>query len=86
MLQHRRKTAYGFSNQKCTAYSDVREPRGAAEAANSATGIVVEEDDRVWLTEFGARDLLVKGGQPIAIVGHCSYLVRSHTPQVFPTP
>lgn len=43
--------------------------RDAAEAAKSATGIVVEEDGRVWLSEFGARDLLVKGGQPIAIVG-----------------
>ena len=43
--------------------------RDAAEEAKSATGIVVEEDGRVWLSEFGARDLLVKGGQPIAIVG-----------------
>jgi quercetin dioxygenase-like cupin family protein len=43
--------------------------RDAAEAAKSATGIVVEEDGRVWLSEFGARDLLVKGGQPIAVVG-----------------
>jgi quercetin dioxygenase-like cupin family protein len=43
--------------------------RDAAEAAKSATGVVVEEDGRVWLSEFGARDLLVKGGQPIAIVG-----------------
>ena len=43
--------------------------RDAAEAAKSATVIVVEEDGRVWLSEFGARDLLVKGGQPIAIVG-----------------
>jgi len=43
--------------------------RDAAEAAKSASGIVVEEDGRVWLSEFGAPDLLVKGGQPIAIVG-----------------
>ena len=43
--------------------------RAAAEAAKSATGIVVEEDGRVWLSEFGARDLAVTGGQPIAIVG-----------------
>jgi quercetin dioxygenase-like cupin family protein len=43
--------------------------RDAAEAAKSATGIVVEEDGRVWLSEFGARDLPVKDGQPIAIVG-----------------
>ena len=32
------------------------ESRKAAEAAKSATGIVVEEDGRVWLSEFGARD------------------------------
>jgi quercetin dioxygenase-like cupin family protein len=43
--------------------------RDAADAAKSATGIVVEEDGRVWLSEFGTRDLLVKGGQPVAIVG-----------------
>jgi quercetin dioxygenase-like cupin family protein len=43
--------------------------RDAAEAAKSTTGIVVEEDGRVWLSEFGARDLVVKGGEPIAIVG-----------------
>jgi quercetin dioxygenase-like cupin family protein len=43
--------------------------RAAAEAAKSATGIAVEEDSRVWLSEFGARDLVVTGGQPIAIVG-----------------
>jgi hypothetical protein len=30
--------------------------RKAAEAAKSATGIVVEEDGRVWLSEFGPRN------------------------------
>ena len=43
--------------------------RAAAEAAKSATGIVVEEDGRVWLSEFGARNLVVKGGHPVAVVG-----------------
>jgi quercetin dioxygenase-like cupin family protein len=43
--------------------------RAAADAAKSATGIVVEEDGRVWLSEFGSRDLIVKGGQPVATVG-----------------
>ena len=43
--------------------------RAAADAAKSATGIVVEEDSRVWLSEFGSRDLIVKGGQPVATVG-----------------
>ena len=45
------------------------ESRAAAEAAKSATGIVVEEDDRVWLSEFGSRQLIVKGGQSVATVG-----------------
>jgi quercetin dioxygenase-like cupin family protein len=43
--------------------------RAAADAAKSATGIVVEEDGRVWLSEFGSRDLIVKGGQSVATVG-----------------
>ena len=30
--------------------------RKAAEAAKSATGIVVEEDGRIWLSEFGAQN------------------------------
>jgi quercetin dioxygenase-like cupin family protein len=43
--------------------------RAAAEAAKSATGIVVEEDGRAWLSEFGARESVPRGGQSIAIVG-----------------
>jgi len=43
--------------------------RKAAEAAKSATGIVVEEDGRVWLSEFGARNSTPRGGDAIAIVG-----------------
>lgn len=43
--------------------------RKAAESARSATGIVVEEDGRVWLSEFGARDLASRGGKDVAIVG-----------------
>lgn len=42
--------------------------RKAAEAARSATGIVVEEDGRVWLSEFGARRA-PRGGKAVAIVG-----------------
>ena len=43
--------------------------RKAAEAARSATGIVVEEDGRVWLSEFGARDSAPRGGEAVAVVG-----------------
>jgi quercetin dioxygenase-like cupin family protein len=43
--------------------------RKAAEAAKSATGIVVEEDGRVWLSEFGDRNSGPRGGESIAVVG-----------------
>src|ERR1700752_2835044 len=43
--------------------------RKAAEAARSATGIVVEEDGRVWLSEFGARNRAPLGGEAIAVAG-----------------
>lgn len=43
--------------------------REAAEAARSATGIVVEEDGRVWLSEFGARNAAPRGGEAVAVIG-----------------
>ena len=43
--------------------------RAAAEARKSKTGIVVEEDGRVWLSEFGPRDLVLSGGHPVSTVG-----------------
>jgi quercetin dioxygenase-like cupin family protein len=43
--------------------------RKAAEAVRSATGIVAEEDGRVWLSEFGARNMAARGGEAVAIVG-----------------
>jgi quercetin dioxygenase-like cupin family protein len=43
--------------------------RKAAEGARSATGIIVEEDGRVWLSEFGARDIAPRGGDAVAVVG-----------------
>lgn len=43
--------------------------RKAAEAAKSASGIVVEEDGRVWLSEFAARNTAPRGGESIAVVG-----------------
>ena len=45
------------------------ESRKAAEAARSATGIVVEEDGRVWLSEFGARHIAPRPGKAVAVVG-----------------
>src|SRR5437870_1534008 len=43
--------------------------RKAAEAAKSPTGIVVEEDGRVWLSEFGPRSARPRGGKAIAVAG-----------------
>jgi quercetin dioxygenase-like cupin family protein len=43
--------------------------RKAAEVAKSATGIVVEEDGRVWLSEFGPRNTAPRGGEAIAVIG-----------------
>ena len=43
--------------------------RKAAEAAKSATGIVVEEDGRAWLSEFGPRDIAPRGGKAVAVIG-----------------
>jgi quercetin dioxygenase-like cupin family protein len=31
--------------------------------------MVVEEDGRVWLSEFGARDIAPRGGEAVAVVG-----------------
>lgn len=41
----------------------------AAQAARTARGIVVKEDGRVWLSEFGPRDAAPRGGKPIAVIG-----------------
>jgi quercetin dioxygenase-like cupin family protein len=43
--------------------------RKAAEAVKSATGIVVEEAGRVWLSEFGPRNAAPRAGEAVAIVG-----------------
>src|SRR5258705_13605253 len=43
--------------------------RKAAEAASRATGIVVEEDGRGWLPEFGARATASGGGETRASAG-----------------
>lgn len=43
--------------------------RKAADAAKSPTGIVVEEDGRVWLSEFGDRNSAPREGTYAALVG-----------------
>ena len=51
-------TVTGLHFSQASVYWHLRTfpSRKAAEAAKSATGIVVEEDGRVWLSEFGARN------------------------------
>jgi len=43
--------------------------RAAADNAKTRRGIVVEEDGRVWLSEFGVRNRPSNGGRRIAVVG-----------------
>ena len=43
--------------------------RRAADAVESAFGIVVEQDGRVWLSKFAARDATPRGGKVIAAIG-----------------
>jgi quercetin dioxygenase-like cupin family protein len=46
--------------------------RAAANEAKSPSGIVVEEDGRVWLSEFGPRNLVPQGGRSVAVIGPLS--------------
>jgi len=62
-------TGLHFSQASVYWHLRVFPSRKAAEAAKSATGIVVEEDGRVWLSEFGPRNNAPRGGEAIAVVG-----------------
>src|SRR5688572_25975452 len=64
-------TVAGLRFSQASVYWHLRAfpSRKAAEAAKSATGIVVEEDGRAWLSEFGARNDSPRGGESIAVVG-----------------
>ena len=62
-------TGLHFSQSSVYWHLRVFASRKAAETAKSATGIVVEEDGRVWLSEFGPRNIAPRGGKAIAIVG-----------------
>ena len=63
--------ATGLHFSQASVYWHLRafRSRNAAEAAKSATGIVVEEAGRVWLSEFGPRHRTSRGGEAIAVVG-----------------
>ena len=64
-------TVTGLHFSQASVYWHLRafSSRKAAEAAKSPTGMVVEEDGRVWLSEFGPRNTAPRGGSAIAIVG-----------------
>jgi quercetin dioxygenase-like cupin family protein len=62
-------TGFHFSQPSVYWHLRAFPTRKAAEAAKSATGIVVEEDGRAWLSEFGSRKAAPRGGKAIAVVG-----------------
>jgi quercetin dioxygenase-like cupin family protein len=64
-------TVTGLHFSQASVYWHLRAfpDRKAAEAVKSSTGIVVEEEGRVWLSEFGTRDSAPQGGESIAVVG-----------------
>jgi quercetin dioxygenase-like cupin family protein len=63
------KTGLHFSQPSVYWHLRAFPTRKAAEAARSPTGIVVEEDGRAWLSEFGDRNMVARGGESIAVVG-----------------
>jgi quercetin dioxygenase-like cupin family protein len=64
-------TVSGLNFSEAAVYWHLRAfpNRKAAEAAKSASGLVVEEEGRAWLSEFGPRSAAPRGGEAIAIVG-----------------
>ena len=57
--------------------------RADADTAKSPSGIVVEENGRVWLSEFGSRDRPSHGGHRIAVVGPLKLLpAESYTAEI----
>jgi quercetin dioxygenase-like cupin family protein len=62
-------TGLHFSNPSVYWHLLAFPTRKAADAAKSASGIVVEEDGRAWLSEFGAQNNAPRGGESIAVVG-----------------
>jgi quercetin dioxygenase-like cupin family protein len=62
-------TGLHFSNPSVYWQLRAFPSRKAADAAKSASGIVVEEDGRAWLSEFGAQNNAPRGGESVAVVG-----------------
>lgn len=64
-------TARGLRFREPAVYWHLRAfpNRAAAEAAKSPTGLVVEEEGRVWLSEFGPRGAFPSDGEAVTVVG-----------------
>jgi quercetin dioxygenase-like cupin family protein len=64
-------TVTGLHFSQASVYWHLRAypSRKAAETAKSATGMLVEQDGRVWLSEFGPQDNAPRGGEAVALVG-----------------
>jgi hypothetical protein len=57
--------------------------RAAADLVKSPSGIVVEEDGRVWLSEFGSKNGPSPGGDRIAVIGPLKLLpAESYTAEI----
>src|SRR4249919_884950 len=61
----------GLQFTSSTVYWHLRSFRNqaAAEAAKSPSGLIVAEEGKVWLSEFGPKDLAPRGGDAVAVVG-----------------
>jgi quercetin dioxygenase-like cupin family protein len=64
-------TAHALTFSEPSIYWHLRkfQSREAAEAAKTLTGVVGEVDGQVWLSDFGPRDMTLKGGEKVAVVG-----------------
>lgn len=62
-------TGLHFSQPSVYWYLRVFPSRMAAESAKSISGIVVEEDGRAWLSEFGTLSTAPRGGKEVAVIG-----------------
>jgi quercetin dioxygenase-like cupin family protein len=58
-----------FNQPQIYWHLEIFPSRAAAEAAKTSRGVVVEEDGKVWLSEFGPKDRVSVGGNSIAVVG-----------------
>lgn len=63
--------AKGLQFSQSAVYWHLREfpNRAAADAVKSPSGIVAEEGERVWLSEFGSKEMAPRDGKAVAVIG-----------------